>query len=124
MAFALRQSRAATNRPTRSAAPAARAGAAAGSLMLGIARVVRALTWIVVAVIVAAILLRVLDANASNTIVRDIHDAGAWLVGPFKNLFSVSGPKKAIAINWGIAAVVYLVVGSFIARLLARAALR
>jgi hypothetical protein len=117
MAFAARRTR-------RGAAPGARASAAAGSLMLTIARLVRLLVGIAVALIVAAILLRVLGANATNTIVRDIHDAGRWLVGPFNNLFSIKGPKLSIAVNWGIAALVYLVVGGFIARLIARAAPR
>ena len=115
MAFAVRQ-------PRRSAAPTARASAAAGSMMLLLARLVRVVMLIVVALIVAGILLRVLDANATNTIVRDIHDAAKWLVGPFHNLFSIKNPKTSIAVNWGVAAVVYFVVGSFIARMIARAA--
>jgi hypothetical protein len=85
---------------------------------------VRLAAGIVVAIIVAAILLRVLGANASNTIVRDIHDAGRALVGPFDNMFSFRHAKVATAVNWGIAAVVYLIVGGFIARLIARAAPR
>jgi hypothetical protein len=115
MAFAARQ-------PRRSAAPTARASAAAGSLMLTLARLVRVVALVVVALIVAAILLRVLGANQANTIVRDIHDAARWLVGPFHNLFSLKDPKLSIAVNWGVAALVYFVVGNFIARLIARAA--
>jgi len=90
--------------------------------MLTLARVVRLIAGVVALIIVAGILLRVFDANMSNTIVRDVHDAAAWLVGPFKNLFSIKNPKVSIAVNWGLAAVVYYAVGHFIARLLARAA--
>jgi hypothetical protein len=90
--------------------------------MMAIARLVRLVVGIIVLLIVAAIVLRVLDANASNTIVRDIHDAARWLVGPFDNLFSISKPKLAMAVNWGIAALVYLFVGGLIARFIARAA--
>jgi hypothetical protein len=90
--------------------------------MMAIARLVRLIAGIIVLLIVAAIVLRVLDANASNTIVRDIHDVARWLVGPFNNLFSISKPKLAMAVNWGIAALVYLFVGGLIARLIARAA--
>ena len=115
MAFAMRQ-------PRRGNATGARATAAAGSLMLTLARLVRLLVGIAVALIVAAILLRVLGANASNTIVSDIHDAGHWLVGPLHNLFSIKNAKLSIAVNWGLAALIYLVVGGFIARLIARAA--
>ncbi len=92
--------------------------------MLIIARVVRLVVGVIVLLIVAAIVLRVLGANAGNTIVHDIHDAGATLVGPFKTIFSLKQPKVSIAVNWGIAALVYLIVGGFIARLLARAAPR
>src|SRR5436853_359716 len=76
---------AADERPVRSARPgaAARGAAAASSFMLAVARVVRLVTWIVVLIIVAGILLRVLDANSTNTIVRHIHDAAKTLVGPF-----------------------------------------
>jgi hypothetical protein len=85
-----------------------------------IARVVRTLAGLVALVIVAAIVLFVLGANQSNGIVSAIHDAGAWLAGPFKNLFAIHKPKVAMAVNWGLAALVYLIVGHFIASLFAR----
>jgi hypothetical protein len=101
---------------------AARGAWAVGSFMLAVARVVRVLVGIVVLLIVAAIVLRVLGANASNTIVRDIHDVARTLVGPFKNVFSIKNAKLSLAVNWGLAALVWLVVGSLVARLIARAA--
>jgi uncharacterized membrane protein YczE len=85
-----------------------------------LARLVRTLVGLIALVIVAAIVLFVLGANPSNGIVSAIHDAGAWLVGPFKNLFNIHNAKLAMAVNWGLAALVYLIVGHFIARLLAR----
>lgn len=92
--------------------------------MLGIARLVKVAVAIAVLIIVAGILLRVLDANTSNAIVSDIHDAAKWLTTPFHGMFSSSKPKVSLAVNWGVAAVVYLIVGSLIARLIARAAPR
>jgi K+-transporting ATPase A subunit len=89
-------------------------------MALGLARIVRALAGLIALVIVVAIVLFVLGANQSNGIVSAIHDAGAWLVGPFKNLFSIHKPKLAMAVNWGLAALVYLIVGHFIASLLVR----
>jgi hypothetical protein len=89
---------------------------------MALARAVRALVGIVVAIIVVAVILRLLDANPGNAIVGDIHDAGAWLVGPFSNVFSVNGPKLHMALNWGLAALVYAVVGGFIASFVARGA--
>jgi hypothetical protein len=85
------------------------------------ARLVRLVVGLIVLVIVVGGLLFLLSANPSNAIVRDIHDAASTLVGPFKNLFSINGhPKATLAVNWGLAAIVYLVVGGFISRLIAR----
>ena len=91
--------------------------------MLFLARIVRTVAMLVAAVIVAGILLFVLGANQSNDIVSAVMDAGRWLVGPFDNLFSMDSAKWELAVNWGIAAAVYAIVGSLIARLIASAAL-
>jgi hypothetical protein len=103
---------------------AARGAWALGSVVLAISRIVRLIAWLVALVIVVAIVLRVASANPGNVIVRDIHDVGKWLVGPFKNVFSIKNPKGSIAANWGLAAVVWLIVGSVIASLIARIAPR
>jgi hypothetical protein len=111
-------------RPRRRRIVAARGALALSSLLLTIARLVRLVVSMAVLLIVSAIVLRVLGANGTNTIVRDIHDAGRALVGPFHNVFSIRNPKVSIAVNWGLAAIVYLIVGGFVARLIARAAPR
>ena len=89
---------------------------------MALARAIRLVVGIVVGIIVLAVILRVVGANPGNVIVSDIHDAGASLVGPFDNVFSVSGPKLNMALNWGLAALVYAVVGGFIASFAARGA--
>ena len=89
-------------------------------MALSLARLVRTLAGLVALIIVAAIVLFVVGANPGNGIVKAVHDAGAWLAGPFKNLLSIHNAKVAMAVNWGLAALVYLLVGHFIARLLAR----
>jgi hypothetical protein len=91
--------------------------------MMALARLVRLAATVVALIIVAAIVLRLADANAANTIVHDVHTAGSTLAGPFKGLFSIKNPKTSMAINWGVAAVVYFVAGHAIASLLARASL-
>jgi hypothetical protein len=91
-------------------------------VVIAIARLVRLAASIVALVIVAGIVLVLLDANLGNVIVRDIHDAASFLAGPFKNVFSLKGHKANTAVNWGLAAVVYLLVGSLIAGLLVRMA--
>src|SRR3954464_1673858 len=90
--------------------------------MLLLAGVVRAATAVVVGILVIAILLIVFGANASNDIVSWFRDAGSWLAGPFKNLFSIDNHKVEVAVNVGLRALVYRFVGGFIARMRARAA--
>src|SRR5258707_1187768 len=75
---------------------------------------------VVAAIIVAAIVLHLLNANPSNGIVDAIHQAGSWLTTPFHNLFSPKDGDLKMALNWGIAAAVYLIVARFIARLIVR----
>ncbi len=135
MAFALRQpyrrnvtrtdDEAATPaRPSAARSAAARGAWAVGSVFLAMGRLVRAVAGLIFLVIAVAIVLRVLGANPANSIVRDIHDAGRWLVGPFNNVFTIKNPKADLAANWGLAAVVYLIIGGFIASLIARIAPR
>jgi hypothetical protein len=92
--------------------------------MIALARLVRLAAWLVALVIVVGIALVLLDANMGNAIVRDIHDAASFLVGPFKNVFSPKSHKADVAVNYGLAAVVYLLVGSLIAGMLVRMAPR
>lgn len=94
-------------------------GFATGARLL--ARVVRLVVGVVVVIVVAAILLVVLKTNPSNSIVSEVHGWARWLVGPFDGLFSLRNARVAIAVNWGIAALVYLFVGGLIARLIGRA---
>lgn len=110
--------------PSRTRMAAARGTAAVGSGMLALARLVRLIAALVALVIVVAIVLRVAGANPANVIVRDIHDIGKTLVGPFHNVFSLKNPKASIAANWGLAAVVWLILGSVIAALITRMAPR
>jgi hypothetical protein len=100
------------------AANGIRAVALGGSGLL--ARAVRLVVGVVVLIIAAGILLALLKANATNSVVSEIHGWGRWLVGPFTNMFSFHTARVAIAVNWGIAAVIYLFAGGLIARLISR----
>ncbi len=93
-------------------------------MALALARLVRSIAGLIALLIVVAIVLFLVGANPANAVVKDIHDAAAWFVGPFKNLFSIHNAKLAMVINWGLAALVYGVVGGLIASLLARMAPR
>ena len=89
--------------------------------MMFLARLVKMVAMIVAGILVAGILLFVLGANQSNDIVSAVMDAGRWLAGPFDGLFSLDSAKWELAVNWGIAAAVYSLLGSVIAGLIARA---
>jgi hypothetical protein len=84
-------------------------------------RVLRLVVSVVVLIIVAGILLVLFKANLSNSIASTVHGWARSLAGPFDGIFSLHNARAAIAVNWGIAALVYLIVGELIARLLGRA---
>jgi hypothetical protein len=85
-----------------------------------LARAVQLVVSVVVLIIVAGILLVVLKANPANSIVSEVHSWARWLAGPFDGMFSFHSANVAIAVNWGIAAIVYLCIGGLIRRLLGR----
>jgi hypothetical protein len=86
----------------------------------GVARVVSLITSIVVGLIVVGIVLVLLEANRDNAIVDALLDAAGWLAEPFDDVFSMDSRKERIAVNYGLAALVYAVAGGSIARLLRR----
>jgi hypothetical protein len=85
-----------------------------------IARAVILLTGAAALVLVLAILLTLLEANRSNELVQLTRDAAGILAGPFDGLFTLDSNKTEKAVNWGIAAVVWLALGRLVARLLLR----
>jgi hypothetical protein len=85
----------------------------------GLARLIRLAAGIVAAVIVLGILFIVLEANPDNAIVSAVDDVARALVGPFDGMFSLDHAKATVAVNWGIAALAYLIIGALIAWLVA-----
>ena len=97
---------------------------ALGSVGSGVKRLrnlLASLIWLV-AVLAAAVLalgalFTALDqTNQSNEIVRWVLERGQDLVGPFKDLFRLETAKNTLLVNWGIAALVYLIVGKIVER--------
>lgn len=84
-----------------------------------LARIVRIITGLLAGVLVLGILLVVLEANEDNGIVTAVLDAARYLARPFDKMFNLDDPKIEIAVNWGIAAVVYIIAGALIVALLA-----
>ena len=73
-------------------------------------------------IIALAIAFKVLGANSHNTIVSADHDGGKALAKAFDDMFKIDGANATLALNWGIALVVYLVIGLAVARFVARLA--
>jgi amino acid transporter len=98
----------------------AKAGLGARRGLRGVARIVSLITSVVVGLIVVGIILVLFEANRDNAIVDWLVGAGDYLTKPFHGMFEPDGRKAMVAVNWGLAAVVYGLVGGFIARLLRR----
>jgi hypothetical protein len=101
-------------------AGAAAVGTAGAGVVL-VARLVMSIASLIALLIALAIVLRDVDANATNTIVKGIHEGANFFAGAFTGLISFSGhPKRAITVDWGIAVLAYLIVGSIISGVIAR----
>jgi hypothetical protein len=87
-----------------------------------VARVVAAIAAVLALIIALGILFRILAANPDNAIVSFINDLARGLVGPFDGMFKPRARKVEIAVNWGIALLVYLIVGTLLARVVHRLA--
>lgn len=109
-------------RASRSGNDGLSAGAARGARrgLWGLARLVRLVTSAVVGLILVGIALVVLEANKSNEIVSSLLDAARFLAGPLDDAFKVGGHKATVAVNWGVAALAYALIGSLLTRLLRR----
>jgi hypothetical protein len=82
--------------------------------------VITLIAGIIATIIVVGIVLVLIKANQQNDIVDFILDIGRFFTKPFHDLFPRDNPREDIVINWGIAALAYLVVGALIARLARR----
>lgn len=78
------------------------------------------ITTVVVGLIVLGIVLVLLEANRDNAIVDWLVGAGQFLAEPFADIFQPDGRKARVAVNWGLAAVLYAIAGSLVARALRR----
>jgi uncharacterized protein involved in cysteine biosynthesis len=104
----------------RPAGPASGFATAARGSARGAGLLARIVHLVVSVVVLIGVVLVVLKANPANSIVSEVHDWARWLAGPFDGMFTFDNARVAVAVNWGIAAVVYLFVGALIARLLGR----
>ncbi|HEY7103444.1 MAG TPA: hypothetical protein VH573_17545 [Mycobacteriales bacterium] len=82
--------------------------------------VIQTIAGVIAGIIILGIVLVLIKANPNNQIVDFILDVGRFLTKPFHGLFPQDDPRQDVLVNWGIAAVVYLILGAVIARLARR----
>jgi hypothetical protein len=84
-------------------------------------------TAVVVAAVIVAIILAVhvvfvvFEANNANSLVTTINDWADTLAWKFRDVFTPENPKTAAFVNYGLAAVIYLIAGRIVAGLIRRA---
>lgn len=81
---------------------------------------VRLIADIAAGIIGLWILLYLLDANGANDLVVLLHDCARWLAGWSHDLFAISTDWLNVLVNYGLAAVVYLLIGHALASRLSR----
>ena len=86
----------------------------------GLARLISAVFGIIALILILHIVLVFADASTSSSIVNDIANLASTLAWGFKHLFSFTSAKTTVFVNYGLAAVVYIVVGGVLVRLFGR----
>lgn len=80
-------------------------------------RIARLVLLALALVLVVAIACVLLPTNEDNVIVRNALDLGERVAGPFKDVFTVDDPERMRIYNYGLAAAVYVVLGSIVGKL-------
>ncbi len=83
----------------------------------GIARIVSAIFAVIALILILHIVLVLADTSAASGIVKDIANFASTLAWGFKHLFSFTSGKMTVFVNYGLAALAYLVVGGALTRL-------
>ncbi|MFC0628555.1 hypothetical protein [Kribbella deserti] len=96
---------------------------AVGSGVARIRNLIASLVWLAAVLCAAVLALGALftaldQANQSNEIVRWVLERGHDLVGPFADVFRLETAKNTLLVNWGIAALVYLIAGKILERVI------
>lgn len=101
--------------------PAGRSAEQWRALAVGIlASVIRWVGVLFAVVLVIYVILTVGDANPNNGITQFIHSWADTVSLGFKNLFTPDDAKLRVLVNYGIAALFWLVVTSIVAKLIRR----
>ena len=83
-------------------------------------RLILRLGMVLAGLIVVGILLTLLDANRDNFIVSFFTEIGEFLAAPFDDMFTLADADARVALNGGIGAFVYFILGVVVAGLIGR----
>lgn len=83
-----------------------------------VAAVIWLLAVLCAAVLAIGALLVAFEANPGNAVYQWFTDSAETLAGPLDNLFRFDDEAKHTLVNWGIAALAYLVVGKLVSRII------
>lgn len=98
---------------------ARRSGAEIRGAVVGvIANIVRWAGLVVAVILVVRVLLTVGGANPANGITSFITTCSDQLAWGFRDLFTPTEPKLRVLVNYGVAAIFWLIVSGIIARLI------
>ncbi|WP_189129470.1 hypothetical protein [Wenjunlia tyrosinilytica] len=82
--------------------------------------VIRVVADIMALILGLWILMYVLDANRANDLVSFVRDAANWLAGWSHDLFTMDTDWLRVLLNYGLPAVVYLLIGHALAARVSR----
>jgi len=82
-----------------------------------LSRVVSAIFGVIALILILHIVFVWVGVNANNGIVKSVADLAGTLAWGFKNLFSNANVKLQTFLNYGLAALVYLLIGAVLHRL-------
>jgi hypothetical protein len=84
------------------------------------ANLVRILAMIICVLLALHIAFVVFSANQDNAIVRTVNDWADWFAWRFRDMFVPKDERVGVLVNYGIAAVVYLLAGRVLGSLIRR----
>lgn len=87
------------------------------TLLATVWRISRLVFLALAAVLVLAIACIYLPTNENNDIVSNVLSLGETIAGPFKDVFTDDDPDRVRTYNYGLAAGVYVLVGTIVAKL-------
>ncbi|MEW2356311.1 hypothetical protein [Spirillospora sp. NPDC029432] len=87
-----------------------------------LAAIVSVITTLVVAVLAVHIVFVAFEANTGNDLVSTTAEWAANLAWQFEDVFKPADPKVEVAVNYGLAALVYLIAGRIVTGLIRRLA--